>query len=458
MKRKAARSLKLFSLGLVTLLVLPLSAQEDKLIDKVVAVVGDHIVMLSDIERQKAELARQGYNMPENPDCQILEELMFQALLLHQADVDSIEVSETQVAQEMDRRLRYFIGQFGGDAKKLEEFYGKSIPEIKEEFYDQIEDQMRSQQMQQQITSEVNLTPREVRDFYKDQHPDSLPLIDVQVEIAHMVRYAKINEAQKEELRGQMLKWKEEITNGITTFSTTAIFESDDEGSARKGGDLGWVSRGTFVPEFEEVAFKQPIGVISDPFETQFGMHILEVLERRGDQVHCRHILKKYAVGTSELIKVRNTVDSIATLIKIDSLTFEQAVLKFSQDEETKNARGVIYNPQTGERKWGMGEIEPYTFGAIKDLSIGDFSEPSIYEEARTGKQAYRLVKLLSRTEPHKANLKQDYQIIQRMAKLKKEEEVIDDWVRRRIKGSYIRIDKDFQSCDFRFDWLSLEN
>ena len=444
---------------LIVLLVMGFNlahAQEGQVIDKVVAVVGEQIIMLSDIERQIVQLESESRSkLPEDIDCQILEELLFQRLLLHQAEVDSVEVSEAQVVGELDRRLRYFIGLFNGDEKKLEAEYGKTVAEIREEFYDQIEDQLKSQQVQMEITADIKMTPREVKEYFKKQPKDSLPLIDAQIEIAHLVRYAEISTVQKEELRKRMVDWKNEIKEGVVSFSTKAIFESEDPGSASKGGDLGWVSRGTFVPEFEAIAFSIPVGQISDPFETQFGMHMLEVLQRRGDQVHCRHILRKFKVGTKELINIRNETDSIYNLITSDSIDFYSAIHRFSQDKDTKNAKGVVYNPQTGERKWRMDEIDPYTFAGIENLKVGELSGPSLYEEERSGKQAYRLIKLLSKSDPHKANLKQDYQMIQQMAKGEKEQLAVNNWVKQKIALSFIRIDEDYQSCDFRFNWTN---
>lgn len=431
-------------------------AQEEQVIDKVVAVIGEQIILLSDIERQKLQTEREtGMALPDNIHCQIFEELLFQGLLLHQADVDSIEIGESQVTAELDRRLRYFIGLFNGDEKKLEAEYGKSISEIREEFYEQIEGQLKSQQMQREITSDVKLTPKETKEFFKKQPADSLPLVDAQVEIAHLVRYAEISENQKKDLLDRMVKWKEEIINREVSFATKAIFESEDPGSASKGGDLGWVSRGTFVPEFEALAFSLSIGEISEPFESQFGMHMLEVLERRGDQVHCRHILRKFKVGTEELIKIRLKTDSIYSLITSDSVGFNEAVIRFSQDKDTRNSEGVVYNPQSGERKWGMDEIDPYTFAGIESLKQGEISSPSLYEADGSGKQAYRLIKLLSRIEPHKANLKQDYQLIQVLATREKEDAAIDAWVKTKIAASFIRIDEEFQSCNYRFVWFN---
>jgi len=457
MKQSVVRALKHSSIVILLLVIgsqYSYAQTEGQIIDKVVAVIGDQAIMLSDIEKQKVQLLRETNVLPKDIDCQILEEMMFQALLLHQADVDSIEIGESQVTQELDRRLAYFIGLFAGDIKKLEAEYGKSLAEIKEDFYDQIEDQLKSQQMQSEITSKVSLTPREIKEFFNNQETDSLPLIDAQVEFSHLVRYAVVSEDQKSEMKTRMLGWRDDISVGSVSFATKALFESEDPGSSAKGGDLGWVSRGTFVPEFESVAYSLPVGQISDPFESPFGMHMLEVLEKRGDQIHCRHILKKFKVASRALIEIRRKTDSIYDFIKDDSLTFRQAILKYSEDKDTKNSHGVVYNPQSGETKWNFNDIDPYTFGGIEDLGVGEISEPSLYEEQRTGKQAYRLIQLISRTEPHKANLKQDYQIIQKMAKREKEKEVVDAWVLRRIKGSFIRIDSDYKSCDFRFTWL----
>lgn len=446
--------LKGFSLAVLLLSSVVSLAQEGEMIDKVIAVVGGNKVTYSDIQRQKAQYAQQGMPLPPDADCQILEEMLFQALLLNQAELDSVVVDDGQVEQEMDRRLEYFILQMGGDSKKLEEFYGKSIPEIKEEFKSQIKDQMLIQQMQGTITSTIDLTPKEVKEFFNAIPKDSLPLIGAQVEVSHLTKYARITKALKDKVFDQCNEWIKEIQKGETSFATVALFNSADPGSSAKGGDLGWVGRGTFVPEFEAVAFSQPIGVISEPFETQYGVHFLEVLERRGNMVNCRHVLVNFEVSANELVQAKEECDKIASELKSDTLSFDRAILKYSDDEDTKNAKGILYNPASGETKWDVKDLDPYLFNAIDQLKPGDVSEPRLFEN--NGKKGYRLVKLNSRTEPHRANLSQDYSLIQRMARSKKEGEVVDDWVRSKINTTYIRLDKEFQKCNLRFDWTSV--
>lgn len=455
MTPKATIKLNFFKtilLGCVLTLVQPIWAQEGQLIDKVIAVVGKEVVKYSDVQRQKAQYLQQGIPVPKDADCFILEDLMFQALLLHQADVDSIEVDENQVQGEMDRRLRYFIQQIGSQ-EKLEEFYGKTIAEIKDEFYDQVSNNMKAQQMQSKITGEVSVTPKDVKNFYKNYPKDSLPLVDAQIVVAQMTIEAKVSDVVKKRISDQLTGWKEEIESGASKFTTLALFNSDDPGSAAKGGDLGWVPRGNFVPEFEARAFSMPLGKISEPFETQFGMHILEVIDRRGNEVHARHILKSFEVDATEMVVAKDSCEAIRKKIMAGTFTFEDAVQKYSHDTDTKNAKGIMFNVANESIQWDVSSIDPYLFNAIDGIQPGEISNVSTYK-TQDNKTGYRLVKLISRSEPHKANIKDDYQLVQSMTKSELESQAIDEWVSSKVQNSYVRINDEYQSCDFRLKWV----
>ncbi len=435
---------------LAVFLVSVASAQQ--LIDKVIAVVGDKAILKSEVDEQLLQAKQQGIPTDENTACFILEELMFQSLLLHQAEIDSIEVTEAQVTAELDQRINYFASQMPGGIADLEKFYGKTIQEIKDEFFIQIENRMKSQQMQQKITENVTISPKEVRNFYNSFPEDSIPDIGSKIAVAQIVIQPEVTDDEKARIKDKLMGIKTKIQNGELSFKLAAEFYSCDPGSKSQGGHFGWVTRGDFVPEFDAVAFKVPIGEISDVFESPYGFHIVKIDERRGEQYIGSHILLCSKVSDEQLIKAKNTLDSIATEIKAERLTWDDAVRKFSTDDQTKGSKGILYNENTGSMYWDMQEIDPQLFKGIDNLKEGEISKP-IYFENRDG-VAYRLVKLDERTEPHKANLKDDYQMIQNYALAEKKSKVTDEWINGKVRNVYIRIDEDYQNCDFKNNWL----
>lgn len=423
------------------------------LIDKVVAVVGDKAVLYSEIEGQKLQAQQQGMKLTDEDDALLLEELMFQKLLLHQAEIDSIEVGEAQVTAELDQRIQYFAQQIGGIAE-LEKFYEKSIEEIKDEFYEQIENRLKTQQMEQKITADVNVSPKEIKNFFNDIPTDSVPEIGSKVAVAQLFIRPEVTTAEKKMIKQKLTDLKAKIIGGELTFKIAAEFYSEDPGSKKLGGDFGWVTRGTFVPEFDAVAFKIPLNEVSDVFETQFGYHITIIEERRGEQFKGKHILLAFKVGDFQLSQTKLKLDSIKGVIDDNKMTWEEAVLKYSDDDQTKGSQGVLYNEGSGSMYWDMRELDPQVFAGINQLEVGEVSEPQLLQ-TREG-AAYRLLKLNTQTDPHIANLKDDYQLVQSFALKNKKAEAIKNWVDSKITDVFIKIDEDYSTGNFQYKWLSL--
>ncbi len=437
---------------LLSILGFQLTAQDNfKIIDGVIGVVGDEIILRSDLENQIIQAQAQGIGLDNNAQCQVMEDLLYEKLLLHQGGVDSVEVSESQVEAELEKRIKVFIEQIGSP-EKLEEYYGKSISEIKSDFYDVLENQMIVQQMQYKVTADVKVTPAQVRDYFNQLPEDSLPLINAEVEVAHIVKYPPENFEENRRIREKLREYRQQILSGEKDFATVAVLYSEDPGSAVKGGELGLQGRGVFVPEFDAVALSLGEGEISDVFKTQYGFHIMQLMERRGEKFNARHILLKPRVSQTDLNKAKEELETINDLIQADTLTFEQAAVKHSEDDDTKNQNGTIINPSTGIARFEMSQLDPQIFLSIDTMEVGEISNPA-YMQSRDGRKAYRLIKLKRRTEPHRANLKDDYQIIQEAARSKQNSDIIDEWISRRVSVTYIEVNDEFQSCPFEYNW-----
>ncbi len=439
-----------FNLSLLTLFAQP--------IDKIVAVVGSNIIMLSEVEAQYLQILSQGYAEDPTIKCDLLEELLFQKLLVNQARLDSVEVSDDQVEEELDRRLRYFIGQIGSE-EKLEEYYKKSIVEIKDDFRELIKDQLLAQNMQYKITGEIKVTPADVRNYFSKIPADSLPYINVELEIGRIVKKPMISKKEKDEAKARAEELRQRILDGAK-FETMAKLYSEDPGSAQAGGELGFFGRGNMVPEFEALAFSLQGKEISEVFETEYGFHFLQVIERRGEQVNARHILITPKTSENDLTSSKIFLDSVYDLLKKDSLTFAEAAEKFSDDEADKKNGGMVTNAQTGSTKFEMDQlssIDPTLFLTIDKMEVGEFSKP-IITSAADGKQAYSIILLKSRTEPHKANLRDDYQKIQGAASTMKESNLVREWIEKKIAITYVRIDDAYLNCDFNNPWIKKTN
>jgi peptidyl-prolyl cis-trans isomerase SurA len=424
---------------------------EGVVIDQVVAVVGGHVVLQSDIEAQLLQFKMQEKTAMSDQDmkCELLESMVYQKLLFNQAELDSVEISEGQVESELDRRLRYYISMLGSK-EKFEEFYQKSVMEFKEELREQVKELMMVESVQQTLTADVKITPTEIRAFFKDIPQDSLPLINSEVKLAQLVKLPPVNPEETERVKNKLQEFKFRVLGG-ENFATLAILYSEDPGSAKQGGELGMFGRGEMFPEFEAAAFALEKDQVSDVVKTDAGYHILQMIERRGEMANVRHILLRPKVSTLDLAKAKVELDSIAGLIDKGELTFQEAVLKFS-DDPGKNNNGLLINPMTNTSVFEVDQLDPRVFFVIDKLEVGDMSAPVQFVTS-DGKDAYRILKLLERTEPHQVNLKQDYDKIQNWALEQKKQETLKKWVNEKVKSTYVKINDEFKYCRFMQSW-----
>lgn len=421
-------------------------------IDAIIAVVGREAVLHSDLV-VRVEQAKQGGALTGRAlECDLLEDVLYEKLLLEQAKLDSVESDDGQVNAELDRRIRYFVQQIGSE-KKLEEFYGKSIAEIKADFRQQVRDQLLVQQMQQRITADVNITPREVKRFYERIPEDSIPLISAEVEHAVILRVPKPSEDEERRVRRKIEEHREAVVNGTKEFCTIAILYSEDPGSAKDCGELGMVPPGVMVPEFDAVAASLKDGEVSQVFKTQYGWHFMQLIERRGEQYNARHVLMRPVVTPTDLNGARVLLDSLRAEILADRLTFEKAAVEYSDDEESRGQNGMLIEPNDNSTRWAIGELDQQTFFVLDKLKPGEIGEPQLVVMP-DGMKAYRLLKLLSRTEPHRANLKDDYRLIQQAAEGKQRSDLIDRWINEHIESIYVRLSEEHLSCPFKYTWV----
>lgn len=445
------------------LLALPMMAQnrQPQVIDKVVAVVGKNIILQSDIENQYIQYRMQGLTDGTGKEvrARILEDLLLQKLMLNQAEMDSITVTDDQVEAQMDQRIRYFVTRLGSQ-EKLEEQFGKSMSEIKEEVRQAVKDQMLQEQVQAKIMQNVVVTPKEVKDFFNDIPNDSLPLIQPEYEIVQIVKRPPVSIDEKLQVKDRLYQIRKRILEGESSFSTMAVLYSEDPGSARQGGELGFAGKGVYATEFENVAFNLHDGEISDVVETQFGFHIIQLIERRGETVNCRHILLTAKVPVEALEKAQNQLDSVAQLIRNGDMTFEEACKKFS-DDDSKNNGGYLTNAGTGGNWLSLKDMQQLEAEypeyknlafVVSRLEVGEVSDP-LPMTTNENNDAFRLIMVKRKTEVHQANLKDDYTLIQNWAIGQKRQEAIGKWVSNKAAKAYIRLDDAYKNSVFYYDW-----
>jgi peptidyl-prolyl cis-trans isomerase SurA len=428
----------------------PAVSQEKVIIDQVIAVVGNSAILESDIVNQRRQLQGQGIDLGTNPDCTLLDDMLFQKLLFNQALLDSLEVSDEQVEQVLERRLRFFIQQIGS-REKLEAYYGKTVDELKEEFRDIVREQELGQQMEAKITRNVNVTPSEVRSFFNRLPEDSIPMIESEIIMAQIVKKPPVQPEEVANVKSRLEEFRQRVIGG-DSFNTLAVLYSEDPGSARRGGELGFFGRGEMLPEFEAAAFGLRPGELSEIVETEAGFHIIQMIERRGEQFNVRHILLQPKVSPIDLMTARQQLDSIRTIIQNGEMTFGEAALRFSDDPGKVN-QGLMINQYTGTTRFRSEEIEPNLFFVIDRMEVGEVSSP-IGMMTEEGQQAFRIVHLQSRTEPHRANLQQDYDYIQQLALQEKQRKATQEWINRRLPNTYVFVQERFRDCTFELDWV----
>lgn len=434
-----------------------LKAQDENegvVIDQIVAIVGKGIILESDIENQYFSMKAQ--QMPLKPKqemrCSILEDILYQKLMVVQAEYDSLVVNDAQVESELNSRLGMFINQ-AGSQEALEAYYGKTLTQIKNELRDVIGEQLLAQQVQGNIVNSVSITPSEIKSYYKSLEEDSIPMIKTEYVIGEIVKKPPISVEEKLVVKEKLLDLRKRILAG-ESFSTLAILYSEDPGSAKKGGELGFYGRGQLYPEFEAVAFKLKEGEVSNVVETEAGYHIIQLIERKGDYVNVRHILLVPKVSPEDLLIARNELDSIVQLIRNNEITFDEAVVKFS-DSDDKNNEGLLINQYTGSTTFEADQLDPQVSFTIDKMKVGEISNPVPMKTADQ-KDAYRILKLKVKTLPHKANMKDDYARIQEWALQDKKLKVIGKWIDEKAKDTYVKIIDEFNYCNYVHKWMDM--
>jgi peptidyl-prolyl cis-trans isomerase SurA len=443
--------------ALLSILFLSLNtfSQDKKIIDQVVAIIGKQVILQSEIENQCIQLKAQGYYTSSDLQCEVLEEILDSKLLVNQAILDSVEVKDADVNRELERRLNYFINQIGSE-EKLEEYYKKSIAEIKEEFRDIIKDQLLSQQMVQKVTADITVTPQEVRAYYKSLDKDSIPMINTQFEIDQIAILPKVAETEILRIKEQLREYKTRVTNG-ESFATLAVLYSEDTRTAVKGGELGFVGRGDLVPEFSAVAFNLEPGEVSKVVRTDEGYHIIQLIEKKGERINCRQILLRPKISATEKMNATLKLDSIRTSVMNHQYTFKEACWKYSEDENSRMNGGVMVNPYTGNSLYEADQLDPKVANAISRMEVGQISQP--FEAIdEMGRPVLKIVQLRNKIQPHKANLDNDYQLLQDKAIERKKGEFMLKWVAQKIKLTYIKIDDTYKNCSFQNKaWKNLQ-
>lgn len=442
--------LSLFSLG---------AKAQDNIIDQVVWVVGEEPILKSDVEGIRLQMQLDRERIEGDPYCLIPEQIAVQKLFLHQAKIDSIDVDNSMVNRKVDSRINNAIASLGSQ-QKLEEYLGKTLTELKTEWREQARDNDIVAKVQQNIVGNIKLTPSEIRNYYTNLSQDSLPFIPTTVEVELITMNPKIPQAEIDAVKNKLRDFTDRVNRKDTDFATLALMYSEDVESAKRGGELGFRGRAELVPSFANAAFmlNDPTKV-SNIVESEYGYHIIQLIEKRGDRANVRHILLKPTVPTEELNKTKIKMDSLASDIKIAKFTFEDAASYVSADKDTRNNKGLMvnkndYSDYAGTARFKMEDLPQEIAKVVNDMKVNDISEPFTMVD-KNGKQVIALVKLKGRTDAHKANLSDDYQIMKSIVENRKREEVLKKWVQDKVKTTYVKIDENWRNCDFQHSgWI----
>lgn len=431
-----------------------LLAQESKVVDRVAAIVGSAIILQSDVDREYAQFIAQGYQEDERLKCYILQQQLTQKLLAQQAALDSIEISESELDDNINSRMRYMSSQAGGQ-ERLERFLNRSLLQYKEEIRPSVLEQLKANRMQQTIIQGIDVTPLEVRRYFESIHPDSIKYYGSEVELGELVIYPTLTREEKQQFRERAENLRKQVIDG-TDFATIARLYSDDKGSAINGGDLGFSTRDTFVKEFSAVAFRMKPGEISQVFESEFGFHFLQVLERRGEEIKTRHVLVSIKPTQSSMDRAKAKIDSIYQLVNTKKVDFYTAATAYSDNQMTKFNGGMMLNMENNSQRTTFIPVEKLNadlFKAIDTLEVGQYSQPVQFTGDRD-KVGYRFIFLKSRTEPHKANLDQDFAKLKAEALDDKINRKLSEWFEGRRKVTYIHINENYYNCEELSIWI----
>ncbi len=441
--------------GLTTMAAtIGLARPAKNVVDEVVWIIGDQPIFRSEVEEQYSQMRSEGTSIEGDPYCVIPEQLAVEKLYLHQAKIDTVEAPEGQVQSGVDRRMNFFITNLGSK-EKVEQYFRKPFSQLREQMVEMMRNAYIVEQVQNSLTKNVKATPREVRNYFEQLPADSIPYVPEQVEVQVIQAVPAIPRQEVEDVKARLRDFSDRINKGETDFATLAIMYSED-GSAMQGGELGFHGRADFVPEFSNVAFN-----LNDPkkvsriVETEYGYHIIQLIEKRGEQVNVRHILLRPKVSSDDLRAAVNRLDSVASDIREGKFTFEEAARYISQDKDSKNNRGVMVNKNTGSSRFELQELPKEIAGYVEKMQVGDMSEAFIMKDEGKNRDVAVIVKLTNRIPGHRANLGDDYNMLKGMFEEYKKQQILKDWVEKKIKETYIRIEEGWDGCDFKYEgWI----
>ena len=446
---------RIFAIGCGLMALGSVIFAQDNIIDEVIWIVGEEAILRSEVEEERLRAQYEGTPIAGDPYCVIPEQLAIQKLFLHQAELDSIEVNESSVSSQVDMRMNYYISQIGSK-EKMEEYFRKTSSEIREEMMTSVRNQMIIQQMQSKLTEKIAPTPAEVRRYYNTLPSDSIPMVPAQVEVQILSIEPSVPLEETDRIKSRLREFTDRVHNGSADFTMLARLYSEDTESAKRGGELGFVGKGQLVSEFADVAFN-----LTDPkrvsrvVQTEYGYHIIQLIERKGDRVNCRHILLKPRVSFDDKVKAMGKLDSIRVQVVDSGMLFEAAVAKYSEDKNTLMSGGLMTNPNSGASKFEYQDLPAEIAKQIYSMKEGDVSQPFVMMDRMKNKEVCAIVKLKSKRDAHKANLVDDFQVILHMLEQKLSSEMIDQWISNKQKEIYVQIDPAWRGCDFQYPgWL----
>lgn len=425
-------------------------------VDEVIWVVGDEAILLSDVEQLRAQMEAEGQQLPGNPDCRLPEKIAVQKLFLHQAELDSIEVTEAEIAQGVEQQINYWISMIGSK-EKLEEYRKMSMTQIRQSLRDDFKNSQLAQRMRDKLVEDIKVSPAEVRQYFKEMPEDSIPFVPTEVEVQIITRTPRIKIEETNRVKDELRKYTERVTSGETTFQTLARFYSEDPGSARFGGEMDYVGRGMLDPAFAAVAFN-----LTDPkkiskiVESEFGFHIIQLVDKRGDKIKVRHILRKPRVDQEDIDEAISMLDSLVTDITNNKFSFDEAATFVSDDKDTRSNKGLMVNSTEMGRtsKFRMQDLPTEVARAVEQLKVGEIS-PAFTMTNNRGKTVCAVVKLKARTEGHRATITEDFQIMKDVVLEKRKSEFIQNWVKEKIKKTYVRMKDRYKGCDYEYEgWV----
>ena len=431
------------------------AATPGNVIEEVAWMIGDEPIYRSDIERMYQDMQSERVPVQGDPYCIIPEQIAIERLFLHQADLDTIEVQESMVQVQLDQQMNYLINNLGS-REKVEQYFRKPFPEIREYYAENIRNRSRIQQVRSKLTEDIKVTPGDVRRYFDALPTDSVPFMPLQVEVQLLTLNPQIPRQEIDDVKARLRDYADRVTRGESEFSILAVLYSEDPGSAPRGGEMGFMGRGQLVPEFAAVAFN-----LNDPkkvskiVETEYGFHIIQLIEKRGDRINARHILLRPKVAEKDLTDALARLDSVRVdIVDRKYFTYEEAVRHISQDKDTRLSNGVMVNQENGTTRFQMSELPQEVAKAVAELQPGEISQPFIMRDPKRDREIVAMVKLTNRIDAHQANMADDYQTIKNMYENAQREEIITRWLQNKIKDTYVRIEEGWRGCDFKHKWV----